>query len=138
MSTPPLPTGDALTRRSRALATVSLRQMFADDPARTDKLAWRFDDWYVDCSKERIDPEALALLVEHAQACDLQGWITALFAGERINVTEGRPALHTALRTSDDTPLPVDGVDIVPQIRAAQERMRAIDAQMRSGKRRGA
>ncbi|HVO90902.1 MAG TPA: glucose-6-phosphate isomerase, partial [Casimicrobiaceae bacterium] len=138
MSTHAFATDDALARCARALAGVPLRDLFAAGQDRVRALAWTFDDWYVDCSKERIDAEALGLLVAHARARDLNGWIAALFAGERVNVSEARPALHTALRQQDDAPVRVDGVDVIPNIRAVQSRIREIDAEVRSGARRGA
>jgi glucose-6-phosphate isomerase len=80
----------------------------------------------------------LELLDAHARACGLPGWISALFAGEKINLTERRPALHMALRQQDDTPLVVDGVDVIAQVRAARARMRELVDHVRSARRRGA
>ena len=77
-------------------------------------------------------------LVAHARERNLEAWIAALFAGEKINLSELRPALHTALRQPGDAPLLVDGADIMPAIRATQARMRALAAQLRGGLRLGA
>jgi glucose-6-phosphate isomerase len=138
MTDPGFASHDALARRARMLTGSTLRELFAARPDRCDALAWHFDDWYIDCSKERIDAETLDLLVAHARSRDLPGWIAALFAGERVNVTENRAALHTALRQQDDEPVRVDGVDVIPQIRAVQSRMRDLAESLCSGARRSA
>src|SRR4030095_411240 len=116
----------------------TVAQLCAGDPGRFLNLSFAFDDWLVDVSKERLTRETLMLLAAHARDAGLEGWISALFAGEKINQSEGRPALHTALRQQDDTPLIVDGHDIVPDIRNVQARMKTIAAQIRGGLRVGA
>ena len=94
---PPVPTD--LADHRRALAGKTLTQLFADDSrALRPACRSRWDDWLVDLSKERLTPETLQLLVAHARETGLEGWIAALFAGEKVNLSEGRPALHTALR----------------------------------------
>jgi glucose-6-phosphate isomerase len=133
---PPVPID--LADHRRALAGKTLPQLFAGDPERFDHLSFTWDDWLVDVSKERLARETLMLLVAHARDAGLEGWIAALFAGEKLNQSEGRPALHTALRQQDDTPLMVDGHDIVPDIRNVQVRMKALAAQIRGGVRVGA
>jgi glucose-6-phosphate isomerase len=133
---PPVPID--LADHRRALAGKTLPQLFAGDPKRFDHLSFAWDDWLVDVSKERLTRETLMLLVAHARDAGLEGWIAALFAGEKLNQSEGRPALHTALRQQDDTPLMVDGHDIVPDIRSVQARMKALAAQIRGGVRVGA
>src|SRR6266536_4882137 len=107
----------ALAERKRALAATTLAQLFAADPSRAERLAIVWDGWRVDCSKERLDVSTVELLDQHARACGLPGWIAALFAGEKINLSERRPALHTALRQQDDTPILVEGTDVIPLIR---------------------
>ena len=128
----------ALAERKRALAATTLAQLFSADAARAERLAIVWDGWRVDCSKERLDVATLGLIDQHARACGLPGWITALFAGEKVNLTERRPALHTALRQQHDTPLIVDGAEVIALVRAAQDRMRALVDDVRSGRRRGA
>jgi glucose-6-phosphate isomerase len=83
-------------------------------------------------------PETMTALVAHARERNLEAWITALFAGEKVNLSELRPALHTALRQPGDAPLLVDGTDVIPAIRATQARMRALAIQLRGGLRLGA
>ena len=128
----------ALAERKRVLAATTLEQLFAADASRADRLAIVWDGWRVDCSKERLDAPTLELVDQHARACGLPGWIAALFAGEKINLSERRPALHTALRQQDDTPLVVDGADVIALIRRAQARMRGLADDVRSGARSGA
>ncbi len=127
-----------LADHRRALAGTTLAELFARDPDRFARLSFAWDDWLVDLSKERLGPDTLSLLVAHAHTAGLPGWITALFAGEKINQSERRPALHTALRQTHDAPLMVDGHDIIPDIRAAQSRMRTLASQVRGGLRVGA
>ena len=133
---PPVDTD--LANHRHALAGQTLAQLFAGDPERFDHLSFSFDDWLVDLSKERLTRETLLLLVAHARDAGLEGWIAALFAGEKLNQSEGRPALHTALRQQGDAPLLVDGHDIVPDIRSVQARMKTLAAQIRGGLRVGA
>jgi glucose-6-phosphate isomerase len=122
----------------RTLAGISLAQLFARDADRFARLSFAWDDWLVDLSKERLARDTLPLLIAHAHATGLPGWIAALFAGEKVNLSEGRPALHMALRQQGDAPLAVGGHDIVPDIRATQARMKALAAQVRGGLRVGA
>src|SRR5512132_2252092 len=110
----------SLAERKRVLAATTLAQLFAADASRADRLSIVWDGWRVDCSKERLDVPTLEILDQHARACGLAGWIAALFAGEKINLSERRPALHTALRQQDDTPITVEGTDVIPLIRSAQ------------------
>jgi glucose-6-phosphate isomerase len=134
MSSVPDPIRDA----ARALRRDRIVDLFATDPDRVPCLTFEWEDWRVDLSKERLTPDALALLVAHADACNLAHWIAALCAGEKVNLSEARPALHTALRQRDDTPLLVDGHDVIPAVRATQQRMRDISGALRDGRRLGA
>jgi len=134
----PAPTPTELASHCRALARRTLADLFALDPERCSRLCFAWDDWLVDLSKERLGSETLPLLVAHAAAAGLPGWISALFAGEKINQSERRPALHTALRQQNDAPLFVDGRDVIPDIRTAQARMKALAGQIRGSLRVGA
>jgi glucose-6-phosphate isomerase len=139
---PMIPTPDPapadLASHCRALSRRTLADLFATDPERFARLSFAWDDWLVDLSKERLGPDTLPLLVAHAAGTDLPGWIAALFAGEKVNQSERRAALHTALRRPGDTPLVVDGRDVIADIRAAQGRMKLLTAQVRGGLRVGA
>src|SRR5215831_1926677 len=127
-----------LAEHRRALAGTTLAQLFARDADRFAQLSFTWDDWLVDVSKERLARDTLPLLVARARAADLPGWIAALFAGEKVNQSEGRPALHMALRQQDDAPLAVDGHNIIPDVRATQARVKALAAEVHGGKRVGA
>jgi len=129
---------DSLAAAARALRRERLADLFASDPTRVARMTLDWDDWRVDFSKERLSPDALSLLLAHAESCNVPHWITAQAAGEKINLSENRPALHTALRQRDDTPLFVDGHDVVQDIRATQARMRDIAGAFREGRRNGA
>jgi glucose-6-phosphate isomerase len=127
-----------LADHRRTLAGMTLTELFARDPDRFGRLSFAWDDWLVDLSKERLGTDTLALLVAHATATGLPGWIAALFAGEKVNQSERRPALHTALRQAGEAPLVVDGRDVIADVRAAQARVRTLAAQVRGGLRVGA
>ena len=127
-----------LSRERRLLASTTLVQLFARDAHRFARLSFAWDDWLLDLSKERLTEDTLVLLVAHAHECGLPGWISALFAGEKVNQSERRPALYTALRQADDTPLVVEGRNIIADIRAVQGKMRMLAAQIRAGLRLGA
>src|SRR5690606_19587955 len=82
----------------------SLKELFAEDPKRFEKLSLQLEDILVDFSKNRINDETLALLIQLAKECQLESAIDAMFSGEKINQTEGRQVLHTALRNQSGTP----------------------------------
>jgi glucose-6-phosphate isomerase len=128
----------ALQDHRRGLAGTSLTDLFAADPQRFARLSLTWGEWLADWSKQRLTPKTMALLLAYAAERNLPDWIGALFAGERINLSEQRPVLHTALRQQDDTPLALDGTDVIPAIRATQARMRALATQLRGGLRLGA
>ena len=133
---PALP--DALRAIARALATTSIGELFERDPRRVERLTFAWEGFRVDLAKERITPEALAGLVEHAREAGLPAWIAALFAGERVNVSEARPALHPALRDASDAALEVDGVDLRAGLRLSRRRVAALADEVRRGTRTGA
>jgi glucose-6-phosphate isomerase len=116
---------------------VHLRELFADDPGRGERLTAQGAGLYLDYSKNRITDETLRLLVELAEQSGLRERIAAMFAGEPINVSENRPALHVALRMPRESSLIVDGTDVVAQVHAVLDRMGALAEQVRSGERRG-
>ncbi|HEY2862943.1 MAG TPA: glucose-6-phosphate isomerase [Casimicrobiaceae bacterium] len=139
MNTPHLaPASHALQEHRTALAARTLSELFAADADRFARLSLSWDQWLADWSKQRVTPQTMDALVAFAHEANLPAWIAALFNGEKINLSEGRPALHTALRQADDTPLVVDGSDVIPLIRAAQARVRTLASQIRGGLRLGA
>ncbi len=132
------PIPESLADHARSLRSVTLGELFARDPARARALALHWGEWRLDFSKERLTPAALSALLHYAGSIGVAHWRTALFAGERINLSEGRPALHTALRQQDDAPVRVDGADVIPEVRAAQRRIEDIAESIRTGRRKGA
>ncbi len=131
-------TWQALLDHRRSLAGRSLTSLFDADGGRCARLSLAWDDWLADWSKQRLTPDTMTLLLAHAGERNLAPWIAALFAGEKINLSEQRPALHSALRQQGDAPLVVDGADVIPAIRAVQARMRTLAMQLRGGLRLGA
>ncbi|CAG1003126.1 glucose-6-phosphate isomerase [Burkholderiales bacterium] len=129
---------DSLRATARTLASTPIAALFARDPSRVERLTFEWEGFRVDLAKERITPEALAELCAHAGGAGLGRWIAALFAGEKVNVSEARPALHPALRDPSTTPLSVDGADLRRDIRVSRERIGAIADAIRRGDRCGA
>ena len=108
----------ALRAHAQQVGAVHLRDLFADDPARGDELVVEAGDLRLDYSKNRVTRETLDLLVALAEAAGVNRRAEAMFRGERINVTEGRAVLHTALRAPRDAVIEVDGSDVVPDVHA--------------------
>ena len=127
----------ALADQRRLLERRSLVELFRSDPRRVSRLTLAWDDWLADWSKQRVTPDTMSALLAGARARNLEDWIAGLFAGEKVNLSEQRPALHTALRQQGDAPLLVDGADVIPAIRSAQARMRTLSTQLRGGLRLG-
>jgi glucose-6-phosphate isomerase len=110
-----------------------LRQLFADDPKRGERLTIEAVGIYLDYSKNRVTDETLKLLVELAEQSGLRGRIDAMFRGEKINVTEDRAVLHVALRAPKGTSIRVDGENVVPEVHAVLDKMAAFADRIRSG-----
>ncbi|TYC64969.1 glucose-6-phosphate isomerase [Stappia sp. BW2] len=124
---------EALNRHAEQLKGTSLRQLFAANPDRFDTFSARTDDLLLDYSKSRIDAKALELLLGLADAADVEGRRAAMFAGDKINGTEKRAVLHTALRNQSDQPVLVDGADVMPDVRAVLDAMADFAEAVRSG-----
>jgi len=110
-----------------------LRELFASDPTRGTRLTAEAAGLYLDYSKHRLTDETIALLVALAEEAGLRERIEAMFRGERINVTESRPVLHTALRLPRTATLVVDGHDVVPDVHEVLDRMASFADRIRSG-----
>ena len=123
----------ALEAHKEIIVGQHMRDMFAADPRRFDTFSLRFKDMLLDYSKNRITDETMRLLRDLAVQADLQGWIENMFTGSKINTTEGRSVLHVALRNRADRPIFVDGEDVMPQVKAVLERMRAFSTAVRQG-----
>jgi glucose-6-phosphate isomerase len=119
--------------RATALLHPRLRELFAADPARAERYVVRVGDLRIDYSKHLITDETLALLQELATATDVFGLRDAMFRGERINTTEDRAVLHTALRAPRDAVVEVDGENVVPGVHAVLDRMAHFAERVRSG-----
>ncbi|WP_369250491.1 glucose-6-phosphate isomerase [Streptomyces sp. R41] len=119
--------------RAGGLLHPRLRELFAADPARAERYVVRVGDLRIDYSKHLITDETLALLQELATATDVFGLRDAMFRGERINVTEDRAVLHTALRAPRDADIEVDGENVVPAVHAVLDKMADFSQRVRSG-----
>lgn len=115
----------------------SLKDLFQADPNRFDKFSVFLGDILLDYSKNRVNEETMALLAQLARECKLQDAIDAMFGGEKINETENRAVLHTALRNRSGEPVMMDGEDIMPEIRSVLERMRGFSERVISGQWKG-
>jgi glucose-6-phosphate isomerase len=116
----------------------TIAQLFAADPKRFDDFHVAVDDLLFDFSKQRIDRTTLALLMDLARAAKLEERRTALFAGEIVNATEGRPAMHMALRNMSGAPMRAGGVDVMPEVLAERRKMLAFAEDVRKGAVKGA
>jgi glucose-6-phosphate isomerase len=123
----------ALIAHYTTVAPLQMRQQFLDDPARFEKLSFKFNNLLFDYSKNRITDETLPLLIDLAKTADLPAFIERQFNGSKINSTEGRAVLHTALRNRSDRPVFVDGVDVMPDVRRVLSLMRKFSDSVRNG-----
>ncbi len=138
--TPPLrdrPAWAALAAHHEAIKGTHLRELFAADPARGERMTAEGAGLYLDYSKNRITDETLGLLVALAEQSGVATRMEAMFRGERINVSEDRAVLHTALRLPKSASLVVEGVDVVKQVHEVLERMAAFATRVRTGEWRG-
>ena len=131
------PAWQALAAHRREIDATPMRLLFAADPGRFERFSLRLDDLLFDYSKNRITAETMRLLVALAEQAGVRGEIDAMFAGERLNRTEGRAVLHVALRNRSAQPMRVDGRDVMPDVRRVLARMRLFSAAVRSGSWRG-
>ncbi len=134
------PAWQALQQHRQALQDFSLRQAFAADARRFDRFSLRLDDLLLDYSKNLVTDETMSRLMALARQCDVEGWRERMFAGEKINFTEGRAVLHTALRAAvvaGHPPVRVDGKDVLPGVRHVMEKMRLFVNSVRNGAWRG-
>ncbi len=130
-------TWKALREHHTKMRDVHLRQLFADDPRRGERLTVEGVGLYLDYSKHRVTDETLRLLVHLAEQAGLRERIDAMFRGEKINVTENRAVLHVALRAPRDQPILVDGKDVVPEVHAVLDRMAEFATRVRDGRWKG-
>jgi glucose-6-phosphate isomerase len=131
------PAWKALEQHHSEIAGRHLRELFAEDPGRGERLTAEAAGLYLDYSKNRVTDETLRLLLQLAEESGVEQRRDAMFAGERINVSENRSVLHVALRMPKDSSLVVDGVDVVAQVHDVLERMSDFADRVRSGEWKG-
>jgi glucose-6-phosphate isomerase len=131
------PAWKALRDHHASLAPAHMRDLFAADPERFERFSIRWEDMIVDYSKHRITPETMSLLQLLARESEVAAWRDRMFAGEKINFTEGRAVLHIALRNRSAKPIIVDGADVMPGVRRVLSHMREFSDAVRSGTWRG-
>jgi glucose-6-phosphate isomerase len=115
------------------IVSKSLKDLFETDDQRFTKFSLQFEDILLDYSKNRIDEQTVALLMQLARECSVNKAIEAMFSGEIINVTEGRPVLHIALRNRSNTPILVEGKDVMPDVNRVLEHMKDFSEAIISG-----
>ena len=134
---PQSPQWNALVNHFKAIEGTHLREMFAQDPIRGETFSVEGAGLYLDYSKNRITAETMELLIDLAKSVGLQERIEAMFTGEKINLTEGRAVLHTALRAPSDAAVIVDGENVIPGVHAVLDKMSAFCDRVRSGQWKG-
>ena len=123
----------ALRQHHDATQRTHLRELFAGDPARGERLTAEACGVFLDYSKNRVTVETMTLLGQLAEQCDLAERTAAMFRGDKINATEGRAVLHVALRAPRSASLVVDGVDVVAEVHGVLDRMADFADRVRSG-----
>ena len=127
------PAWQALTAHYATIKNTHMRQMFQDDPARFETFSLKFGSLLFDYSKNRINQETMRLLVELAEQAELPAFIESQFGGEKINITEQRAVLHTALRNRSERPVYFNGKDVMPDVRRVLALMRQFSDDVRNG-----
>jgi len=127
----------ALQQHAEVMQQVHMRDLFAGDEHRFRRYSLQFGHLLVDYSKNIITDESMQLLLRLADERRLSDWIERMFRGDKINLTEGRAVLHTALRNRSDRPVYVDGRDVMPDVRRVLQQMRVFTDQVRQGSWRG-
>lgn len=133
----PYPVDPQLKTKQQELATISIKQLFDQQPDRFEKYSFKLEDILIDFSKHRIDDQAFNLLITLAQQADVESWRDKMFSGEPINFTEHRAVLHTALRYPRDKQKLVDGQDVMPAVRKVLAQMKQFSESIRSGQHTG-
>src|SRR5579863_10233688 len=127
----------ALASHYKTVSKLHLRQLFADDPKRGERLTVEAVGLYLDYSKNRVTDETMHLLLQLAEQSGLRARIDAMFGGEKINITEKRAVLHVALRAPRDASIVVDEKNVVPEVHAVLDRMADFSNRVRSGEWKG-
>jgi len=119
------------------LKNIHMKDLFTEDPQRAQKFSIQWEDFYVDYSKNRINDEVRSALTQLAKECGLKEAISAYYGGEKINATEGRQVLHTALRAPKEKEVLVDGENVIPLVYEAQDKMKSFSNEVISGAKKG-
>jgi glucose-6-phosphate isomerase len=127
------PSWTALCEHQKNIASQHMRDLFKSDPKRFEEFSLKFNDLLLDYSKHRITKETLALLFQIARESKIEQWRDRMFSGEKINITENRAVLHTALRNRSNAPVYVDGKDVMPDVNAVLAQMREFTTKVRNG-----
>jgi len=114
-----------------------MRDLFAGDERRFEKFSLKFKDILLDYSRNRISEDTMSFLFQLARECDAEGWREKMFTGQKINVTENRAVLHVALRNRSNTPIRVDGEDVMPGVNAVLTHMKEFSQAVRNGEWKG-
>lgn len=123
----------ALEAHYASFKNTQIKDLFAEDASRFEKYSLKFEDILLDYSKNRLDDKALSLLLQLAEDCGLKEAIASEFSGQKINATEDRAVLHVALRNRSNTPILVDGKDVMPEINEVLEQMKRFSEEIISG-----
>jgi glucose-6-phosphate isomerase len=127
----------ALEAHYEATKDVHMKDQFAADPDRFNKFSMKFEDILMDFSKNRVSEETMDLLYKLAEQQDVIGMAKRMYSGEKINATEGRAVLHVALRNQSNTPIIVDGEDVMPAVNDVLARIKTFTEDVRGGKWKG-
>jgi glucose-6-phosphate isomerase len=128
------PAWQALSEHFQEIFPLQMRDMFAEDPKRFDKFSLKFNDFLLDYSKQRISEKTMTLLINLARQSDIEAWREKMFSGEKINFTENRAALHTALRNRSNKAVLVDGKDVMPEVNRVLAQIHTFSDSVRNGK----
>lgn len=128
-----LPAWKALRAHYNEFSAVHMRDLFEADPKRFENFSLRAGELFLDYSKQRVNAHTMQLLLQLAREADLEAWRDKMFSGEKINFTEERAVLHIALRNRSNSPIFVDGEDVMPHVNAVLARMKAFSKAVRRG-----
>lgn len=131
------PVWQTLFEHHKSTSQVHLRDLFSTDPERFSRLSFELEGMLVDFSKQRVDQRTIELLLELTKAADLETWRARLFAGDKINVSEDRAVLHTALRYMKPGVFPSSTCNVMPEVRAVRAQMREFSEKVHGGLWRG-
>ncbi|MFD0863321.1 glucose-6-phosphate isomerase [Sungkyunkwania multivorans] len=128
---------NALKDHFEDIKDIEMKKLFASDPGRAEEFSIKWEDFYVDYSKNRITGKTLELLLKLAEEASLKDAISKYFAGDKINETEGRAVLHTALRAKKEASISIDGTNVVPEIYEVKQKIKAFSDAVISGAKKG-